>query len=99
MEMTAEDIRNRARRRDYLTALDDMFARTSTADVPWHVVPAEYKWFARLAVAKSVVKGLGKGIKLGPPLLDPEVVKTAVEILGHKEIAAFGLTEPEVVKD
>jgi hypothetical protein len=43
-----------------------MFARTSTADVPWHVVPAEYKWFARLAVAKTVVKALGKGIRLGP---------------------------------
>jgi AMP-polyphosphate phosphotransferase len=76
-----------------------MFARTSTADVPWHVVPAEYKWFARLAVAKTVVKALGKGIKLGPPPLDPEVLKAAVEILGHKEIAALGLREPEVVKD
>src|SRR6516164_6536847 len=29
-KLTPEDIRNRARRRDYLTALADMFARTST---------------------------------------------------------------------
>jgi hypothetical protein len=89
--MTAEDIRNRARRRDYLTALDDMFARTSTADVPWHVVPAEYKWFARLAVAKTVVKTLGKGITLGPPPLAPEVVKAAAEIMDRKEMAPLGL--------
>ena len=94
-KMTAEDIRNRARRRDYLTALDDMFARTSTADVPWHVVPAEYKWFARLAVAKTVVKALGKGLKLGSPPLDSDVVKAATDIMGHKEIAALGLLAPE----
>ena len=97
-KITPEDIRNRAQRRDYHAALDDMFARTSTADVPWHVVPAEYKWFARLAVAKTVVKALGKGIKLGPPPLDPDVVKAA-ESLSRKEKAALGLVEPELVKD
>ena len=83
--MTAEDIRNRARRRDYLAALDDMFAQTSTAAAPWHVVPAEYKWFGRLAVAKTAVNALGKGIKLGSPPLDPEVVKGAAEIMDRKK--------------
>jgi polyphosphate kinase 2 (PPK2 family) len=93
-KITPEDIRNRARRQDYLTALDDVFARTSTADVPWHVVPAEYKWFTRLAVAKTVVKALGKGVKLGPPALDPEVIRAAKEILGQQEIAVLGLPAP-----
>ena len=64
--MSAEDIRNQARRRDYLAALDDMFALTSTATAPWHAVPAEYKWFAPIAVAKTVVTALGKGIVVGP---------------------------------
>ena len=98
-KMTAEDIRNRARRRDYLAALDDMFALTSTAAAPWHAVPAEYKWFGRVAVAKTVVKALGKGIALGPPPLDPEVVEAATKALGRKEIAALGLAEPERAKD
>jgi polyphosphate kinase 2 (PPK2 family) len=93
-KMTPEDIRNRARRGDYLAALDDMFALTSTAAAPWHVVPAEYKWFARVAMAKTVVKALGKGIALAPPPLDPEIVKAAVQILGRKERAALGLPEP-----
>ena len=97
--MSAEDIRNRARRRDYLAALDDMFALTSTAAAPWHVVLAEYKWFARLAVAKTVVKALGKGIALGPPPLDPEVVKAAAEILTRKQMAALGLAGPRPAKD
>ena len=41
-KMSAEDIRNRAHRGDYLAALDDMFALTSPTAAPWHVVPAEY---------------------------------------------------------
>lgn len=94
-KITAEDIRNRARRRDYLVALDDMFALTSTAAAPWHAVPAEYKWFARVAVAKTVVRMLGKGIALGPPALDPAVVETAAEILSQKELAALGLPRQE----
>ena len=98
-KMSAEDIRNRAHRRDYLAALDDLFTLTSTAAAPWYVVAAEYKWFARVALAKTVVKALAKGIALGPPPLAPEVVKAAAEILGRKEMAALGLAEPGRAKD
>jgi polyphosphate kinase 2 (PPK2 family) len=98
-KISPEDIRNRAHRRDYLAALDDMFELTSTATAPWHVVPAEYKWFTRVAMAKTVVKALGKGIALGPPPLAPEVVETAAQMMVRKEMAALGLAEPERVKD
>jgi hypothetical protein len=37
-----------------------------------------------------VVKPLGKGITLGPPPLDPEVVKAAAETLDRKEMASLG---------
>jgi polyphosphate kinase 2 (PPK2 family) len=90
----AEDVLNRARRADYLAALDNMFALTSTDTARWHVVPAEYKWYGHVAMAKTVVKALGKGLALGPPALDPEVVKTAAESLGRKERAALGLPGP-----
>lgn len=98
-KMSAEDIRNRAHRRDYLSALDDMFALTSTAAAAWYVVPADYKWFARVALAKTVVKALGKGIALGPPALDPAVVEAAEQIMSRKELAALGLAEPGRAKD
>jgi AMP-polyphosphate phosphotransferase len=90
-KMTVEDIRNRAHRDDYLAALDDMFALTTTAAAPWYVVPAEYKWYARIAVAKTAVKILAKGIRMGPPALNPEVVKLAAKVLGPKDRAALGL--------
>jgi hypothetical protein len=44
-------------------------------------------------MAQTVVKALGKGIALGPPALDPEVVKAAAESLGLKEREALGLPE------
>jgi AMP-polyphosphate phosphotransferase len=94
-KISAADILNRVRRADYLAALDDMFALTSTDTARWHVVPAEYKWYGRVAMAQSVVKALGKGISLGPPALDPEVVKAA-ESLGRKERAALGLPGPDL---
>jgi hypothetical protein len=33
-------------------------------------------------------------IALGPPLLDPEVVKAATKILGREDMAALGPAEP-----
>ena len=50
-------------------------------------------------MAKTVVKALGKGLKLGPPPLALEVVEAAAKALGRKEIAALGLAEPERAKD
>jgi polyphosphate kinase 2 (PPK2 family) len=94
-KMTAEDIRNRARRREYLAALDDMFALTSTAVAPWYVVPAEYKWYTRIAVATTAVNILAKGIAMEPPALDPDVIRAAKEILSQQEIAMLGLPAPE----
>jgi hypothetical protein len=45
-------------------------------------------------MAKTVVKALGKGITLGPPPLDPKVVKPGAEYLGRTEQLALGLSEP-----
>jgi hypothetical protein len=64
------------------------------AAAPWYVVPADYKWFGRVAMTKAVVKGLGKRLASGPPPLDPEVVKAAAENLSRKEQLALGVPEP-----
>ncbi len=46
----------------YQAALD----RTSTDVAPWHVVPADRKWFARLAVSELLLDAL-RGLDLGWP--------------------------------
>lgn len=43
---------------EYMAAYQLAFERTSTDLAPWHVVPADRKWYARLAVQQLVVDAL-----------------------------------------
>jgi hypothetical protein len=38
-----------------MAAYEKMIRLTSTPHAPWHVIPADNKWFTRLAVAATVV--------------------------------------------
>ena len=42
----------------YMAAYEDMIRQTSTPEAPWHVVPADRKWFAHLAIAATIVERL-----------------------------------------
>ena len=81
-KLSPEDLRNRARRPEYETAIDDLFRNTSTVSHPWHVVAANDKKYARLAALGLVVKHLSKGVDLTPAGLDPEFARHASETLG-----------------
>jgi len=52
------DIDERRRWADYMDAYQVAFERTSTADAPWFVVPANHKWYARLAVQQLLIRAL-----------------------------------------
>ncbi|WP_431802972.1 polyphosphate kinase 2 family protein [Microbacterium sp. bgisy203] len=43
---------------DYMDAYQKVFERTSTPDAPWYVVPADRKWYARLAVQTLLIDAL-----------------------------------------
>jgi polyphosphate:AMP phosphotransferase len=53
-KITAEDYRNRDQWEAYEAAVDEMVARTSSDFAPWHVVPANSKRFARIAVLDRI---------------------------------------------
>ncbi|MFC4139577.1 MULTISPECIES: PPK2 family polyphosphate kinase [unclassified Microbacterium] len=57
---------------DYMEAYQTVFDRTSTADAPWHVVPANHKWYARLAVQELLIAAL-EGIDPQWPKADFDV--------------------------
>jgi polyphosphate:AMP phosphotransferase len=57
-KITDDDWRNRERWDDYEAAVDDMVARTSTAQAPWEIVPANDKRWARVRVIKAYCKAL-----------------------------------------
>ncbi|CAH0145360.1 polyphosphate kinase 2 family protein [Microbacterium foliorum] len=43
---------------DYMAAYQTVFDRTSSDVAPWHVIPADHKWFARLAVQELLLDAL-----------------------------------------
>jgi PPK2 family polyphosphate:nucleotide phosphotransferase len=53
-----EDWRNRRRWDEHNAAAEEMFERTSTEWAPWHIVPANFKWQARIKVVKTIVDAL-----------------------------------------
>ncbi|HEX8971890.1 polyphosphate kinase 2 family protein [Oryzihumus sp.] len=52
------DARERLRWDDYQEAFSEMLSATSTEWAPWYVIPADRKWFARLATAAVLVNTL-----------------------------------------
>lgn len=72
-KLTLEDVRNREKWQAYESAIDDMFAHTSTVAAPWHVIAGNHKKYARVEVIKTVVQSLEQGVDVVPPKLSPEV--------------------------
>src|SRR6202007_2175574 len=52
-KFSANDIKERAFWDDYMAAYEDMIRHTSSPEAPWYVVPADNKWFTRIAVAAA----------------------------------------------
>lgn len=62
-KLTEEDWSNRAQRPDYESAIADMFARTDAPQAPWHVIAAESKRYARVAVLGVVIGAIEAGMR------------------------------------
>jgi PPK2 family polyphosphate:nucleotide phosphotransferase len=68
------DVQDRKLWDRYMAAYEDMIRHTSTAEAPWHVVPADNKWFARLVVSAAIVDAM-KGLKLEFPKVEGAALK------------------------
>ncbi|MFI2365013.1 PPK2 family polyphosphate kinase [Promicromonospora sp. NPDC019610] len=66
------DIDVRLKLPEYLAAYQEMLDRTSTKEAPWYVVPADRKWYARLAVTELLTDAL-RSLDLGWPPADFDV--------------------------
>jgi polyphosphate:AMP phosphotransferase len=62
-KITEEDYRNREKWDEYVTAVDQMVQRTSSSTAPWHIIPANDKYVARLQVLRKVNKGLKDALR------------------------------------
>ena len=78
----AEDYRNRAKRKDYLAAMDEMFQQTHTRWAPWKVIDGNNKKAGCIAALTHIVETLEAAVPMTPPDLDPAIVKLAQKAFG-----------------
>jgi len=57
-KFSASDVAERRHWDEYQVAFSQMLTHTSTEWAPWYIIPADHKWFARLATAGVVVHTL-----------------------------------------
>ncbi|HXZ46798.1 MAG TPA: polyphosphate kinase 2 family protein [Pseudolabrys sp.] len=77
-KFSMNDVEERKLWAKYQDAYEDMIKHTSTPDVPWHVVPADHKWFTRMAVAAVIVQEL-QSLGLEFPKVEGKALKELEE--------------------
>jgi PPK2 family polyphosphate:nucleotide phosphotransferase len=87
-KFSANDIKERTFWDDYMVAYEDMIRHTSSSEAPWYVVPADNKWFTRIAVAAAVIETLD-ALNLRYPKVSEEKLKELAAakrvLIGDKE--------------
>ncbi|GAA1209047.1 polyphosphate kinase 2 family protein [Rhodoglobus aureus] len=75
------DVDDRERWRGLQEAYQIALERTSTSEAPWYVVPADHKWYARLAVQQIVLTKL-RELELGWPQPEFDLKKERKRVAG-----------------
>lgn len=92
------DIETRLKWDDYQEAYADVFSRTSTEHAPWHVLPADRKWYPRLAVTELVTRALiDMDLRWPRPRWRPEVQRRRLAATMTIEALASSVAETEAV--
>ncbi|KAB7791448.1 PPK2 family polyphosphate kinase [Bifidobacterium leontopitheci] len=72
------DLDARDRWDDYMAAWQEVFEKTSTSAAPWHLVPADNRWYSRAVVSELLRTTLRNMNMTWPPLadgIDPDEVR------------------------
>jgi len=81
-KFSAADCEERKYWDDYQKAFEDMLEHTSTDWAPWFVIPADNKWFARLAISQVASSALER-LDLSMPKSDEKRKAQLMEIRGQ----------------
>jgi len=81
-KFSAADVKERSYWKEYMGAYEEMLGGTSTAWAPWHVIPADHKWFTRVLVARIIIDKL-QSLKLTYPRLTEQ---QQADLLKAKEL-------------
>ena len=69
-----------------MDAYQDAIQKTSTANSPWYVIPADEKWYARLAISQILVETM-------------EDLKLKYPVLPNEEIAQLQLLKQQLLRE
>jgi PPK2 family polyphosphate:nucleotide phosphotransferase len=86
-KFSAADLHERAFWDAYMEAINDMLSHTSTTWAPWHVVPADRKWFSHLSTSAVLLETM-RAIDPQYPVLDDaakaDLVKAKAQLTATK---------------
>jgi PPK2 family polyphosphate:nucleotide phosphotransferase len=91
-KFSASDARERRYWDDYQTAFEDVLSKTSTEWAPWYVIPADRKWFMRIAASAVILQAL---IDIDPKFPVVSAEAKADMAAAKAELLAEGPLEPE----
>lgn len=85
-KFSSGDLSERKLFNKYQAAYEDMISHTNTEYAPWFIIPADKKWFSRIAVGKIIHRHLDKLDLRFPEGEGPELLKKAKqELLNENE--------------
>jgi len=67
-KFSSSDVDERQYFDDYMKAYEQAIQKTATKEAPWYIIPADKKWFARIAISTVILHTL-KSLKLKFPVL------------------------------
>jgi PPK2 family polyphosphate:nucleotide phosphotransferase len=97
-KFSSADIEERDYWDDYQRAFSEMLSRTSTEWAPWYVIPADRKWYARIAAAAVIAQAL---IELDPryPTVDDATRRELQKVKAALEAQAPAGHAPDPFED
>jgi PPK2 family polyphosphate:nucleotide phosphotransferase len=70
-QFSDSDMEDRKRWPQFMKVYEETLTHTSTGAAPWHIIPADHRWFVRLAVASITASSL-KSLHSKYPTLDSQ---------------------------
>lgn len=87
-KLNVNDWKERERWGDYTEAYEDAMERCSTRFAPWHVVPADAKWYRNLVIAEAVVEAMRPHEKAWIEKLDADGAEGRRELAEYRQALA-----------
>ena len=68
-KFSLNDVDERLRWKEYMRAYEEAIRATTSRSTPWYVIPADHKWFTRIAISEVIIEAL-ESLDLHFPKID-----------------------------